>query len=206
MSMYGTDVEKNDPSSSPFHSSHPPSISLREYFLGRIVKYTHMQSSDFVLAVLFISKLLNARQPAPFEGANEITVSHSAEVAPSLPSEASRQPCSSTSPEYGRKATACRVVAREDGIEFNVLTAHRVLLTACLIANKVQYDRGIILKHWAKLGGLERDEAVNLEATFLQIIDCNNSHTTGSQQCGLHYFLLRRVKVSVEDFLLVSVN
>ncbi|CBZ52146.1 putative cyclin domain containing protein [Neospora caninum Liverpool] len=186
--MYGADVEKNDPSSSPFHSSHPPSISLRDYFLGRIVKYTHMQSSDFVLAVIFINKLLNARQPAPLGGPNGVAVSLSAEDACSLPSEGSRQSNSSMSSRPARKATTYRVVAREDGIEFNVLTAHRVLLTACLIANKVQYDRGIILKHWAKLGGLERDEAVTLEATFLHIIDCIYEHTTDSQHRLLYYF------------------
>ncbi|PFH32927.1 hypothetical protein BESB_015400 [Besnoitia besnoiti] len=185
ISMYGPDVESNDPSFSPFHSSHAPSISLRDYFLGRIVKYTQMTSTDFVLAVIFINKLLRVRQPVAHDIPNEtINRSLGAENS-SFHQGASRVSNRLTQIESSVEDRMSQVVAKDEGIEYNVLTAHRLLLTACLIANKVHYDRGIVLKHWAKLGGLELEEAVNLEATFLKIIDW-------------------RVKVSVEEFILVS--
>ncbi|PHJ25409.1 cyclin domain containing [Cystoisospora suis] len=154
ISVYGSDVEKNDPSSSPFHSSHPPTISLRDYFLGRIVKYTQMRSTDFVLAVIFIGKLLAVRQPVERCEMGDRQSRPSCYSPVHIARKGTLDPAGRRgfgTVEEERRGPVFRKVPQEEGVEFNILTAHRLLLTACLIANKVHYDRHIVLRHWAKV-------------------------------------------------------
>ena len=66
-----------------------------------------------------------------------------------------------------------KAVGGIDPILFTSYNAHRIILTSLMMAHKYWEDRNYRLASFARVGGIEKDELINLEIEMLNFIDYN---------------------------------
>ena len=164
ISLFGKDEQLqqlNDLTTSPFHCSSRPQISLEEYLLKRIFRHGKQCLNEGVLALTLLSRFLctqNAllraalrechqqeQQPQQkgkcgAERREEVAVGTevcAGLLAPTVAAEA--------------KDRLAAAAARIGFVEFNYLTAHRLLLTAALLARKTHRDEHTNIRQWAQV-------------------------------------------------------
>ncbi|CDI85669.1 cyclin domain containing protein, putative [Eimeria praecox] len=180
ISHFGSDDQQqqlNDLSTSPFHCSSSPQIGLEEYLVKRIFRHGEQSINEGVMAVALLSRFLckqNAllaaalrensqqqRQRKHFDKCNRDAKNRDKDTG-----SGSVISTAATATE-GFAATAARI----GYIEFNYLTAHRLLLTAAFLARKTHRDDHTSIRHWAQLGGVPVEDLVEAESAFVQVVD-----------------------------------
>ncbi|CDJ32970.1 cyclin domain containing protein, putative [Eimeria mitis] len=180
VSHFGSDErlqQANDLSTSPFHCSSRPHIGLEEYLVKRIFRHGKQTINEGVMAVALLSRFL-CKQNALLSAALREN-SHQQRLQQHLDS-CSRDAtvrdkdarhgsaiARATSATEGFSATAARI----GYIEFNYLTAHRLLLTAAFLARKTHRDDHTSIRHWAQLGGVPVEDLVEAESAFVQVVE-----------------------------------
>ena len=66
-----------------------------------------------------------------------------------------------------------KAIGGKDQILFTSFNAHRIILTAFLVAQKYCEDRNYRLASIARSGGIDRDELIFLESEFVNFIEFN---------------------------------
>ncbi|CEM39387.1 unnamed protein product [Vitrella brassicaformis CCMP3155] len=79
--------------------------------------------------------------------------------------------------------------------EFNVLTAHRLAITAAAVTNKFYYDKHYALKYWARIGGLDVKELCDLERHFINKLQWRLKVSTKEYLRAVDQFRCRDVGV-----------
>lgn len=147
---------QNDLTTSPFHCSSRPQISIEEYLLKRIFKHGKQCVNEGLLALAILSRFLcaqNALLHAALNGC-EAQGQHHLEKCESGRDSCRLGPRGSWTTHKATASTAKYFAATASGIgfvEFNYLTAHRLLLTATLLARKTHRDDHTNIRHWAEV-------------------------------------------------------
>ncbi|KAL8430040.1 hypothetical protein Efla_001395 [Eimeria flavescens] len=191
ISPFGADEklqQQNDLTTSPFHCSSRPQISLEEYFLKRMFRHGRLCINEGLLALALLSRFLckqNALLASALQNGQPLTHQQT-EGCGMVKAEGVLSRDNSPEPML-RQATStiqsdiAAAAARVGFVEFNYLTAHRLLLTAAFLAKKTHRDEHTNIRHWAQLGGIPVQDLVETEAAFLHVVDW-------------------RVQLSVDDF------
>ena len=181
ISHFGSDErlqQINDLSTSPFHCSSRPQIGLGEYLVKRIFRHGKQSINEGVMAVGLLSRFLckqntllvaalrensqQKRQQQHVDNCNGLSTAHDKETwRGSVLSSAA-------SATEGFAATAARI----GYIEFNYLTAHRLLLTAAFLARKTHKDDHTSIRHWAQVRGNKYKCRMNLRRVKNSYIAC----------------------------------
>ncbi|KAL8454716.1 hypothetical protein Emed_000088 [Eimeria media] len=181
ISHFGPDEhlqQKNDLATSPFHCSSRPQISLEEYLVKRIFRHGRLCMNEGILAIALLSRFLCSQNAALTEALQSCRQSKQQQKEGLEPTEgtnsltnleASGHSMASPSTLHSKAAFAA-TAARIGFVEFNYLTAHRLLLTAALLAKKTHRDEHTNIKHWAQLGGIPVEDLVETESAFLHAV------------------------------------
>ncbi|KAL8275359.1 hypothetical protein Esti_000681 [Eimeria stiedai] len=161
ISHFGPDEQlqqKNDLATSPFHCSSRPQISLEEYFVKRIFRHGRLCINEGILALALLSRFLCSQNAALADALQSSRQLEQQQVG--VPRITERTNTSTDSGPEGHaltppltlhcKADLAATAAQIGFVEFNYLTAHRLLLTAALLAKKTHRDEHTNIRHWAQ--------------------------------------------------------
>ncbi|CDJ58641.1 cyclin domain containing protein, putative [Eimeria maxima] len=180
LSHFGSDErlqQVNDLSTSPFHCSFRPHIGLEEYLVKRIFRHGKQTINEGVMAIALLSRFLckqnallsaalleNSHQQRQQQQFNNFSRDTTLCDKDARPGSAIFRDAPTNE---GFAATAARI----GYIEFNYLTAHRLLLTAAFLARKTHRDDHTSIRHWAQLGGVPVEDLVEAESAFVQVVE-----------------------------------
>ncbi|CDJ51026.1 cyclin domain containing protein, putative [Eimeria brunetti] len=180
ISHFGSDErlqQVNDLSTSPFHCSSRPQIGIEEYLVKRIFRHGKQTINEGVMAVALLSRFLCKQNTLLSAALRENAKQHRQQqrldncTKEATVREKDFRPGSEIARSGSPTESFAAIAARIGYIEFNYLTAHRLLLTAAFLARKTHRDDHTSIRHWAQLGGVPVEDLIEAESAFVQVVE-----------------------------------
>lgn len=162
VSYFGSDEKLQqikDLTTSPFHCSSKPQIGLEEYLVKRIFKHGKQTVNEGIMAAALLNRFLcrqNSLLAAALQGRMQLHPQENQSSSVNEVCSATANGCSTRAGLATRESPSGNnrlvvTAARIGFIEFNYLTAHRLLLTSSFLARKMHRDDHTSIRQWAQV-------------------------------------------------------
>ncbi|OEH76376.1 cyclin domain-containing protein [Cyclospora cayetanensis] len=204
----------HDLTASPFHCSSRPHIGLKDYLVKRIFRHGNQCINDAVVALTLLTRFLCVQNTllasalpgsqTPYHQQQNHHDEHSTK------SQDAERSCKILHSKLDARTAApvtrvcLAVTAAQIGfVEFNYLTAHRLLLTSALLAKKCHGDEHTSIRQWAQAEFPLRNWWRQRQRSY--------KFLAGLRVCGrgsesVGDMLLRRVQVTLDEFFATALG